>query len=206
MRCIVYKTKMIMNTFFEDFNNQEILKTFLILFIVIDVVGCIPLILKMKRTSGDLEPGKAMLVVSVLGFFFLFFGQSLLSLYDIELSSFRAAGGFVIFLLGAELLFDMEISKVSTDTSISPSVSPLGFPIIAGTGTLTSLVILQEDYKLINVIIAFMLNLSIVYIVLKYVNSIERALGPLFIGLLSKFFGLMLLAMGIQLIKHGFGL
>lgn len=189
--------------FFNDLNGQEIGKATLALFAVIDILGMIPLILKTKRTQL-LKPVKTTLTVGTIGLAFLFVGQKLLWAYDLDFPAFRAAGGIVLAVLGVELLFNIEVNKVDLQESTCSSVTPLGFPIIAGTGTLTTLVLLQEEYKIVNIIAAFLINLVVIYGVLRYVDYIERLLGRLMINFITKVMGLLLLSMGIQFIKYGF--
>ncbi len=189
--------------FFHDLNMQEITKTTCMLFAVIDMLGMIPLLVKTKQVEA-LKPGKTTLTVGFIGFLFLFFGHKLLWVYNLDLSDFQAAGGLVLAVLGLELLFNLELSKIENTTGISSSVTPLGFPIIAGTGTLTTLILLQEHYKIINVMAGFFLNLFIIYAVIRYVDWIERLLGRLLLSVATKTIGLLLLSMGFQFIKHGF--
>lgn len=178
------------------------MKTSCTLFVVIDIIGSIPFIIKTKRTAGKIQPGKTTLTAALIGLSFLFFGQEILNLFELEIASFQTAGGLVLFVLGIELLFDIEINKNTLAEGSFSSITPLGFPVIAGTGTLTQLLLLLKDYKMINVLAGFSLNLIVVYLVIRYVEWIEKLLGYVLITLLTRIMGLMLLTMGIQLVKE----
>ena len=182
-------------------DRHEILNATLKLFIIIDIIGCIPFILKTKEASGKVAAGKTTLTVAAIGFGFLFFGQRLLEICELELPPFRAAGGLILFILGVELLFDIEISKVTLKKDVPSYITPLGFPVIGGTGMMTMLILLQENHMMSNIIIAFLLNLVVIYLVIRFLDWIEHLLSPLLLILMAKIMGLMLIATGIQLFK-----
>ena len=193
-----------MTNILQAFNVREIYKLTFIFFVVIDVIGCIPYFLKAKRVAGRLEPMKVFLVATTLGVAFLFTGQKLLEMCDLTLTAFRAGGGLILLVLGVELLFDLNINKLEIKEGYSPSVTPLGFPLITGTGTLTTLLVLQDHYAIVNILIAFLINMGIIYLVVRFIGLVEKVLRPIIVRLLSKLIGLMLVAMAIQLIKEGF--
>jgi multiple antibiotic resistance protein len=182
------------------FSIKEILSISLILFSVIDILGSIPLIITIKNKSGKIESEKATLVAGIIMFVFLFLGDNILSLFGIDFSSFAIAGSIILFILGIEMLLGVHLFKTDT-ASQSLSIVPLAFPIIAGAGTMTTLNSLRAAYSLPNIMIGIIVNLILVYIVLKNTNFIERLLGAGGIEVLRKVFGMILLAIAIKLFK-----
>lgn len=182
-------------------NLKEMFSVTLILFSVIDILGSIPFILDIKRKYLKIESEKITLVSGVLLFAFLFIGESILKLFGVDVQSFAVAGGLIMFFLGIEMVLDITIFKHDTkDVSSSPIV-PLAFPLIAGAGSMTTLISLNAEYAKINIILGILLNLVVVYLVLRSSHFIDRKLGVTGSVILRKFFGTILLAMAIRLIK-----
>ena len=186
------------------FDFVEIMKVSMVLFAVIDIIGSIPVILSLKERTGDLNAGKASLVSLVIMIAFLFVGKSILDLLGVGIDDFAIAGSFVLFVIAIEMILGIKISK--DDVPATASIVPLAFPLIAGTGTLTTLLSVQEIYNIVSIIIGIILNVVIVWIVLKNLKYIEKLLGIGGIAIIKKVFGIILLAMAIKLFRKYTGL
>lgn len=188
-----------MTTFFTSFNIVELFNATMVLFAVIDIIGSIPIIIKIKETTGDIHSGQITLVSLGIMIAFLITGESLLKLFGVNLQSFAVAGSFILFVLALEMIMNIELFKDDPGNQKSVGIVPLAFPIIAGAGTMTTLVAIRAEYALINVLIAILINMAVVLIVLKSTRRIERILGPGGIGILKKVFGIILLAIAVKL-------
>lgn len=187
-----------MGDFFGGFDLLDMLKATMVLFAVVDIVGSIPIIIKLKEQAGDLHPMHASIVSLILMIGFLILGERLLGLFGVEVEAFAVAGAFILFAMSLEMIMGIEIFKdeVSGKTA---SIVPLAFPIIAGAGSMTSIISLRAEYETINIILAIFINILIVYIVLKLTRVIENLLGQGGIAILKKVFGIILLAIAIKL-------
>ena len=179
-------------------NLKEIFSVFMVLFAVIDITGSIPLIIDMKVKGNRIESGKIALISTVVFVLFLFLGDAILSLFGVDISSFAVAGALIILILAAEMVLGIEIFKNEGPAS-SVTVVPLVFPLIAGAGALTTLLSLRAEYALINILIAIALNMAVVFVVLWKIEWVEKLLGKEGIFILRKFFGIILLAVGVKL-------
>lgn len=188
-----------MKEFFTAFDIIEIFNATMILFAVIDIIGSIPIIIKIKETSGNIHANQVTLVSLFIMLAFLITGESILMLFGVNLQSFAVAGSFILFVLAAEMILGVELFKESPNEKKSSGIVPLAFPIIAGAGTVTTLIAIRAEYQMINVIIAIFINMAIVLVVLKLTRRIERLLGPGGIGILKKVFGIILLAIAVKL-------
>ncbi|MDD2330119.1 MAG: MarC family protein [Bacteroidales bacterium] len=177
---------------------REIVSAFMVLFAVIDITGSIPIILDMKAKGRKFKPFMAAIISTALIFLFLFVGEAILGLFSVDISSFAIAGSLVIFVLAVEMIFGIEIFK-NDGPPDAATIVPLVFPLIAGTGTLTTVLSLRAEYSLINVSIAILLNMIIVFVVLRHVDWAEKLLGKGGIYILRKFFGIILLAISVKL-------
>lgn len=177
---------------------KEIFSVFMVLFAVIDITGSIPLIIDMKVKGNRIESGKIALISTVVFVLFLFLGDAILSLFGVDISSFAVAGALIILILAAEMVLGIEIFKNEGPGS-SVTVVPLVFPLIAGAGALTTLLSLRAEYALINILIAIALNMAVVFVVLWKIEWVEKLLGKEGIFILRKFFGIILLAVGVKL-------
>jgi multiple antibiotic resistance protein len=186
------------------FDFKEIITITMILFAVIDVIGSLPVLLELQSRIGGIESRKATLVSGVIMIVFLFLGQSILSLIGIDVSSFAIAGSFIIFFLALEMILGVKFYK--EDTAATASVVPIAFPLIAGTGTLTTLLSLRAEYRIENIIVAILVNLVFVYLVLKNTYRLEHLLGPGGINILRKVFGVILLAIAVKLFRTHAGI
>ncbi|XWN34780.1 MAG: MarC family protein [Roseivirga sp.] len=186
--------------FFTGFDGQQALSSFFILFAVIDILGNIGIIINLRRQVGCIHAKKTTVAAGIIMFTFLFVGPFILDLFRIDIDSFATAGGIILFLLGLEMVLNVNIFKVDTNPETA-SVVPLAFPILAGTGTLTALLTLKAEYKDINILCGTLANLVLMYIFLKYSEWVERKLGPLGVSIVHKVMGLMLLAIAVKLFK-----
>jgi multiple antibiotic resistance protein len=179
-------------------NIREIISAFMVLFAVIDITGSIPIILDIRNKGRKFSPLMAALISTGLIFVFLFVGEAILGLFNVDISSFAVAGSLVIFVLAIEMIFGVEIFK-NHGPADAATIVPLVFPLIAGAGTLTTVLSLRAEYSLLNVSIAILINMIIVFLVLRHVNWAEKLLGKGGIYILRKFFGIILLAISVKL-------
>jgi len=186
------------------FDIVEILKVTMVLFAVIDVVGSIPIIISLKQKVGEIDALKASWVSMAIMFSFLFVGHAILDIIGISLSDFAIAGSILLFIVAFEMILGIQISKDTLPATAS--VVPLAFPLIAGTGTLTTLLSIRAEYNLLSIMIAIILNVIIVFFVLKFLSKIEKLLGPGGIAIVKKVFGIVLLALAIKLFRKHTGL
>lgn len=176
---------------------KQIFTAGMILFAVIDIIGSIPIIIELRRKVGHIQSEKASVVAGILMILFLFVGKEILNLIGIDVNSFAVAGAFILFFLALEMILGITLYK--DDEPETASVVPLAFPLIAGAGTMTTLVSLQAEYETINIIAAILINIIFVYTVLKASARIERFLGSQGINVIRKVFGVILLAIAVKL-------
>ncbi len=174
------------------------------LFAVIDILGSMPVLIGLKSKMGNIHAAQATLISGGLMLLFFFIGDKLLSLMGVDVSSFAIAGSIVIFIIGLEMILGIEIFKGDSNTK-SGVVVPIAFPLIAGSGTLTTIMSLKADYNQFTILAGILINLLIIYIVLKSLNFIERLLGPSGIAVTRKFFGVILLAIAIKIFRSNAG-
>ncbi|TMM30481.1 MarC family protein [Polaribacter aestuariivivens] len=183
-----------------NLNIKEILTAFMVLFAVIDIVGNIPIIIDLRKKVGHIQSEKASLIAGVIMVFFLFLGQSLLGLIGIDVNSFAVAGSFILFFIALEMILGITLYKDDADSgTITATVFPLAFPLIAGPGSLTTLLSLRAEFSIENIIVAVFLNVIVIYIVLKTSSKIERLIGATGIQIIRKVFGVVLLAIAVKL-------
>lgn len=184
-----------------NFNLKEILTAFMVLFAVIDIVGNIPIIIDLRKKAGHIQSGKASIIALIIMIIFLFLGNSLLTLIGIDVNSFAVAGAFILFFIALEMILGITLYKDDGGgaNAITATVFPLAFPLIAGPGSLTTLLSLRAEFKIENIIVAVVLNIIFLYIVLKTSSKIERLIGPTGIQIIRKVFGVILLAISVKL-------
>ncbi len=180
-----------------NFNIVEIFASFMVLFAIIDIPGSIPIIIDIKNKTGKISAGKATIVAFVIMFAFLFIGKSLLGIFGVDISSFAIAGSFIVLLIALEMILGVEIFK--NDDPGGGSIVPIAFPLIAGAGSITTLLSLKAEYATENIAVALLVNMAIVYLVLKSTRLVERILGPTGVAILRKAFGVILLAIAVKL-------
>ncbi|MEO9533469.1 MAG: MarC family protein [Crocinitomicaceae bacterium] len=181
------------------FDLIEIGKVFMILFAVIDIVGNIPIIISLKEKAGKIQALKASIVALLIMLVFLFAGEGLLGVLGVNVKAFAVAGSLILFALAFEMIFGIELFKDEAASYKVVSIVPLAFPLIAGAGTMTTLISLTVDYNELNIAIAAFLNIIVVFIVLKLTKRIEQLLGEGGIAILKKVFGIILLAIAVKL-------
>jgi len=183
-------------------NLREILTVTIILFSIIDILGSIPIIIELKKKAGKIESGKATLVAGCIMIAFLFLGEGILKLFSLDVESFSIAGAIIIFILGMEMILDRTFFKSDPDTTQSTSIVPLAFPLIAGAGSLTTILSLKAAYSQTSILIGIVINLFFVYAVLKSAPWLEKRLGKSGYNILRKVFGIILLSLAIKLLKE----
>ena len=187
-----------------DFNLREIFAAFLVLFAIIDILGSIPIIIDIKSRAGIVHPMRGTIVSFLILCAFLFIGTPLLGVFGVDISSFAIAGAFIIFLIAMEMILGIELFK--QDAHGSGSVFPIAFPLIAGAGSITTILSIKAEYSTINIFIALLLNMVIIFFVLKLTSLFERILGKSGLSLLKKVFGVILLSIAIKLFLSNTGI
>jgi len=185
-------------------NVMEILAAFMVLFAIIDILGSIPIILDIKTKTGKILPGKTTLIAYGIMLLFLFIGEPLLKVFGVDISSFAIAGSVILFLMGLEMVMGIQLFR--HDTGGGGAIVPIAFPLIAGAGSITTLLSLRAEYHSTNILVALSLNMIIVYLVLRLTTLFERLLGPNGLHILRKFFGIILLAIAIRLFLSNTGI
>lgn len=186
------------------FNYNQILSVTMILFAIIDILGSIPVVISLRKKTGHIQSEKASLVALVLMILFLFVGEEILRIIGLDVSSFAIAGSIVIFIIAMEMILGINFFREEVPESVS--IIPLAFPLIAGSGTLTTLLSLKSEYATQNIIVGIILNMIFVYIVLKNTIRLEKLLGKTGLNILRKAFGIILLAIAIKLFRTNTGL
>lgn len=181
-----------------DISLTQILSAFVVLFVLIDVSGSIPIFLSFKGEGRDVNPLQAAIYSFVIMTAFLFIGNWVLKLFNVDVSSFAVAGALVIFIISIEMIFGVEVFKNDAPGG-SKTLVPIVFPLIAGPGTFTVLLSMRAEYDVSNIIIALFLNMIIVFLVLRYLNVVEKILGIGGVYVLRKFFGVIVMAIAVRL-------
>jgi multiple antibiotic resistance protein len=187
-----------------DFQIDQLLTVSFTLFAVIDIVGSIPLLISLKDKMGGIRSFQATFVSGGLMILFLFAGRPFLRILGLDIRSFAVGGSIVIFLLGLEMVLGHEIFKGDKDAK-SGSVVPIAFPIIAGSGTLTTIMSLKANFDESYILAGILINLIVVYVVLKSLKMIEHALGEAGLLAVRKFFGVILLAIAVKIFSSNIG-
>ncbi|MFT5581048.1 MAG: multiple antibiotic resistance protein [Psychromonas sp.] len=184
--------------FFQNFDINDSFKATMVLFAVIDIIGSIPIILKLKQSSGKINELRTSLVSLGIMIGFLILGENILGLFGVEIASFAVAGSLILFALALEMILGVELFKDQPSGKIA-SIVPLAFPIIAGAGTMTSIISLRAEFDMVNIIVAIFINILVVFLVLKSTRRLEKFLGEGGIAILKKVFGIILLAIAVKL-------
>ena len=171
----------------------------MVLFAVIDIIGSIPIIINIKQSTGQIKPALATLVSFGIMYAFLFLGESILKVIGINVNSFAVAGALVLFLIALEMVMNIRLFKEDEHTTRAVSIVPIAFPVIAGAGSITTLISIRAEYDTVNIAIALALNMVLVYVVLRLTNVIEKFLGKGGIAVIRKVFGVILLAIAVKL-------
>lgn len=187
-----------------QFDFSQILSTTMVLFAIIDILGSIPIVIELRKKAGHIQSEKAAIVATILMIVFLFAGKALLNVIGVDVQSFAIAGSFVIFALAMEMVLGLTIFKEEAPETVS--VVPLAFPLIAGAGTMTTLLSLKTEYATQNIIVGIIVNMMFVYFVLKNTSRLEKLFGKTGLNILRKAFGIILLAIAIKLFRTNTGL
>ncbi len=183
----------------HDIHFNEILTASFTLFAIIDMIGSVPVLVSLKaKMGGQIRSTQATLVSGALMLLFLLVGKQFLAILGIDVASFAVAGSIVIFIIAMEMVLGVEFFKTDKNAPQN-SVVPIAFPLIAGSGTLTTIMSLKANYQDINVFIAILINCVVIYSVLKSLNWIEKVLGPAKMAVIRKFFGVILLAIAVKI-------
>jgi multiple antibiotic resistance protein len=186
------------------FDIHEILTVTFTLFAVIDIIGSVPIIISMREKTGQIQSGLATLVAGLLMTVFFFVGEQLLNILGVDIHSFALAGSIVIFIIGLEMILGHDLFKTDPDAK-SGSIVPIAFPIIAGSGTLTTIMSLKSEFHAVNIYASILINLVFIYMVLKSTDRIEKILGKGGLLVIRKFFGVILIAIAVKIFKNNLG-
>ncbi len=184
---------------FAEFSMRQFVSAFVVLFAVIDILGSVPVILKLKSKGKKISAGKISFWSFLMFMAFFYIGEAFLNLFKLDMSSFAIAGSLIIFIMAMEMILDIEIFREGPDTPKDSVFVPLVFPLIAGAGALTTLLTIRAQFADINVFLAIVANMLVVYIVIRLAKVIGTKLGASFIYILQKFFGIILLAISVKL-------
>ncbi|TDO22058.1 MarC family protein [Pedobacter duraquae] len=187
-----------------EFNLSQILSTTMVLFAIIDILGAIPIVIELRKKAGHIESEKASIVATILMIIFLFAGEALLKVIGLDVESFAIAGSIVIFAIAMEMVLGLTLFKEEAPETVS--IVPLAFPLIAGAGTMTTLLSLKTEYASQNIVVGIIINMMFVYFVLKNTNRLEKLFGKTGLNILRKAFGIILLAIAIKLFRNNTGL
>ncbi len=187
-----------------NFSLIQITSAFMVLFAIIDILGSIPIILNIKKKSNSVHAFRASAIAFAILLLFLFSGEGILKLFNVDIQSFAVAGALIIFIFALEMILDIEIFH-NKGPEGSASIVPLAFPLIAGPGSFTTLLSLRAEYAMENIIVALVLNLAFVYFVIRSTSRIEKFFGEGGIYIIRKFFGIILLAIAVKLFTSNIG-
>ena len=180
-------------------NFKEIATATMVLFAVIDIIGNIPIIIGLREKTGHINSGKASIIAAVVMVVFLFIGESILSLIGINVNEFAVAGSLILFFIALEMILGVTLFKEGDTSPDLASIFPLAFPLLAGPGSLTTLLSLRAEYELQNIIVAIFVNIIVIFVVLKTSGRLQRFLGKNGIAVIQKIFGVILLAIAVKL-------
>jgi multiple antibiotic resistance protein len=181
---------------------KEIASVSLILFSVIDMIGNVPVVVDLRRKTGKIQSGKATIVAGILMISFLFLGSSILGLFGIDVQSFAVAGAIIMFIIALEMILGITLFHHDSTESGSASIVPIAFPLLAGAGTLTTIISLKAIYGTTNILIGIIVNLAFVYVVLKGANWLEKKIGPSGFSVLRRVFGIIVLSIAVKLFTN----
>jgi multiple antibiotic resistance protein len=182
-----------------QFNLKEILTATMVLFAVIDIIGSIPVIISLRDKASHIKSGRASIIAAIVMVVFLFVGEKILKLIGINVNEFAVAGAFILFFIALEMILGVTLFKEKEGSTEMATVFPIAFPIVAGPGSLTTLLSLRAEYHPENIIVAIIINIIVVFIVLKTSARLQRFLGKSGIAIIEKIFGVILLAIAVKL-------
>jgi len=184
---------------FAHLDFQQFFSAFVVLFAIIDVIGCLPVVISLRKKGKKVSAGKAALVAAFVFIAFLYIGEGFLKLFNLDISSFAVAGSVILFILAMEMILDIQIFRDNPDLPKDVTITPVVFPLMVGAGSLTALLSLRAEYDVENIILAVIANAFIVYIGLKVSKRFEKILAPSVLYISQKIFGIILLAISVKL-------
>lgn len=187
-----------------SFSIMEIISAFVVLFVLIDALGSVPIFLNFQKAGRDVNPIQASVYSFLILVLFLFVGDLVLQLFQVDVSSFAVAGALVIFIISIEMIFGVEIFKNDAPEGASTLV-PIVFPLIAGPGTFTALLSMRSEFYVENIVVALALNMVVVFAVLKNLKLVEKLIGVGGVYIMRKFFGVILMAISVRLFTVNMG-
>ncbi|WP_026451154.1 MarC family protein [Aequorivita capsosiphonis] len=182
-----------------NFNFKDIASATMVLFAVIDIIGGIPIVIGLREKAGRLHSGRASIIAGIVMIIFLILGEKILHLIGIDVNEFAVAGALILFFIALEMILGVTLFKEGDDNPNMASYFPLVFPLLAGPGSLTTLISLRAEYSLENIIVAIVVNIIIIYVVLKTSGRLQKLLGTSGIAVIKKIFGVILLAISVKL-------
>ena len=180
-------------------NMEELIQSTMVLFAVVDIVGSIPILVDVKQKAGDIHAGRASFVALGIMLAFLVLGERIIGFLGVDVNSFAVAGSFVLFFMALEMVLGIELFKQDPRAMKTATIVPVAFPLIAGAGSMTSIISLRAEFAQINIALAIVINMVLVYFVLRHLGRLERLLGEGGIAVLQKVFGIILLAIAVKL-------
>ena len=180
-------------------NMEELIQSTMVLFAVVDIVGSIPILVDVKQKAGDIHAGPASIVALGIMLAFLVLGERIIGFLGVDVNSFAVAGSFVLFFMALEMVLGIELFKQDPRAMKTATIVPVAFPLIAGAGSMTSIISLRAEFAQINIALAIVINMVLVYFVLRHLGRLERLLGEGGIAVLQKVFGIILLAIAVKL-------
>ena len=184
---------------FSDFNLMHVLGAFMVLFAIIDPVGTMPIVVAIRESGKKIDSGKAVFYSFGLMLLFFYLGDVMLGLFGVDINSFAVAGALILFLMALEMVLGVEIFKDMGLHSADATYLPVVFPLLAGPGSFTTLLSLKAEYATMNIFLGLMLNMLVVYLILKFTTKVQKILGPSGVYFMKKFFGIILLAIAVRL-------
>ena len=180
-------------------NMEELIQSTMVLFAVVDIVGSIPILVDVKQKAGDIHAGRASAVALGIMLAFLVLGERIIGFLGVDVNSFAVAGSFVLFFMALEMVLGIELFKQNPRAMKTATIVPVAFPLIAGAGSMTSIISLRAEFAQVNIAFAIVINMVLVYFVLRHLGRLERLLGEGGIAVLQKVFGIILLAIAVKL-------
>ena len=180
-------------------NWEELFQSTMVLFAVVDIIGSIPVLVDVKSKAGDIHAGRASLVALGIMLAFLLLGEKIIGFLGVDVNSFAVAGSFVLFFMALEMVLGIELFKQDAKAMKTATIVPVAFPLIAGAGSMTSIISLRAEFSQVNIALAILINMGVVYLVLRHLARLERFLGEGGIAVLQKVFGIILLAIAVKL-------
>ena len=182
-----------------NINFQQFFSAFIVLFAIIDVIGCLPVVINLRKKGKKVSATKAALITAVVFIAFLYIGEGFLKLFNLDISSFAIAGSVILFILAMEMILDIQIFRDNPDLPKDATITPVVFPLIVGAGSLTAILSLRAEYEVQNIILAILVNAVLVYTALRVSKKFERFLAPSVLYVSQKIFGIILLAISVKL-------